>query len=79
MFVGREREMKVLRAEYDRRGGAFVPVYGRRRVGKSRLILEFMDELPAIYMLGKQAPPELQRARRSLALPGRPLRLSGSR
>lgn len=37
-----------------------MPIYGRRRVGKSALILEFTKDKPSLYFLGKQAPALLQ-------------------
>jgi AAA+ ATPase superfamily predicted ATPase len=52
MFVGRERELSKLNELYE--GGAFecVVVYGRRRVGKTRLITEFIKDKEAIYFSG---------------------------
>ena len=35
--------MEVLRRQWSRPGGAFVPVYGRRRIGKSELLLRFLE------------------------------------
>lgn len=43
-------------------GGALIPVYGRRRVGKSELVLEHLKGKPGIYYLGKKAPAALQLA-----------------
>ncbi len=60
-FIGREQELAVLDRAYDSAESAFIPVYGRRRVGKSELILRFIKNKPALYFLGKQAPAELQR------------------
>ncbi len=61
-FVGRRVELGVLDAAWKGAGGAFVPVYGRRRVGKSELILRFLADKPAIYHVGKMAPagPQLR-------------------
>ncbi|HTJ84877.1 MAG TPA: ATP-binding protein [Polyangiaceae bacterium] len=59
-FVGRAAELAVLERELERRGGAFVPVYGRRRVGKSELILHFLSRHRGIYHVGKEAPATLQ-------------------
>ena len=36
-FIGRQSELQTLEQEY-RRDGGFVVIYGRRRVGKTRLI-----------------------------------------
>jgi hypothetical protein len=55
-FVGRRAELAVLEAAWKAKGGAFVPVYGRRRVGKSELILQFLAGKRAIYHVGKVAP-----------------------
>ena len=59
-FVGRRKELAVLEEEWTRPSSGFVPIYGRRRVGKSELILKFLQDKKAIYYVGKQAPPELQ-------------------
>jgi hypothetical protein len=51
MFVNREPEMKKLMeiAESDR--AELVLIYGRRRVGKSRLLTEFARKTEALYLL----------------------------
>jgi len=59
-FVGREDEIRVLTDAYERPGSAFIPIYGRRRVGKSELILHFLKSRPGLYFLGKQATAGLQ-------------------
>jgi hypothetical protein len=59
-FLGRAAELAVLDAAWKSREGAFVPIYGRRRVGKSELILHFLRGKPAIYHVGKVAPAALQ-------------------
>lgn len=42
MFIDRERELGHLNAEYKKPGAKFVVIYGRRRVGKTTLIEEFL-------------------------------------
>ena len=59
-FVGRARELAALEAAWRARAGAFVPIYGRRRVGKSELIRRFVADKPAIYHVGNRAPAGLQ-------------------
>ena len=39
MFVGRQEELKAIKAILDKRSGS-VLVYGKRKVGKTTLILE---------------------------------------
>lgn len=56
-FVGRKEELLVLEREY-KRGEGFVVIYGRRRVGKTTLIREFIRGKDAFYFL---ATEELER------------------
>ena len=41
-FIDRQEEMQTLDNEYARKGSSFVVLYGRRRVGKTTLISEFI-------------------------------------
>ncbi len=59
-FIGRQEELGALEAAHAAPGSAFVPIYGRRRVGKSELILHFMKGRPGVYFVGKKAPVALQ-------------------
>lgn len=49
-FIGREQELNDLEKEYERESG-FVVIYGRRRVGKTTLIKEFLKHKNAFYFL----------------------------
>src|SRR4030095_16999737 len=60
-FGGRAAELKLLEEAWGRRESAFIPIYGRRRIGKSELILHFLRGKQAIYHVGKVAPAALQR------------------
>jgi len=53
MFVDRENELKALEDLYKSGKAVFMPIYGRRRVGKSELILRFMAGKKGVYLLGK--------------------------
>lgn len=59
-FVGRSNELRLLAQAAESPRSAFIPIYGRRRVGKSELILKFMKDHPGVYFLGKQSPQGLQ-------------------
>jgi len=59
-FVGRTAELAVLGKQYASPTGALVPIYGRRRVGKSELIRQFLRGKRALYHVGKTAPGALQ-------------------
>ncbi|MDI6764627.1 MAG: ATP-binding protein [Thermodesulfobacteriota bacterium] len=50
-FVNREEELVVLEKLYKEEAFQFVVLYGRRRVGKTRLVQEFIEGKPAIYFL----------------------------
>ena len=74
-FVGRSAELNLLAGALQSARSEFIPIYGRRRVGKSELILKFMSGKPGIYYLGKQSPATLQvreflaEAARALGMP----------
>lgn len=53
-FVDRELEMETLQNEYDRDGSALVVLYGRRRVGKTTLISEFIKDKKALFFLASE-------------------------
>jgi len=50
-FVDRQEELGFLEREYGQPSFRFIPLYGRRRVGKTRLVREFIKNKPAIYFL----------------------------
>ena len=53
-FIDREQEMDTLMDEYNREGSSLIIMYGRRRVGKTKLISEFIKEKNALYFLASQ-------------------------
>lgn len=52
-FIGRQTELAKLNAEYAH-DSSFVVIYGRRRVGKTTLIKEFLKEKTAFYFLATE-------------------------
>lgn len=52
MFIGRERELRALEKLYNSDKFEFAVIYGRRRVGKTALINEFIKNKKAIYFMG---------------------------
>ena len=52
-FIGRRRELESLETAYQTDGG-FVVIYGRRRVGKTTLIKEFIKDKLAFYFLATE-------------------------
>ena len=55
-FIGRQRELKSLEREYQRYSSFFV-IYGRRRVGKTTLIKEFIKGKTTFYLKLQQNTP----------------------
>ncbi len=55
MFIGRERELTTLNKLYATGGFEFAVIYGRRRVGKTALINEFIKDKKAIYFIGVES------------------------
>ena len=49
MFVGRKRELSSLEKLYHQQGFGMTVIYGRRRIGKSTLIREFLKDKRAIF------------------------------
>jgi len=53
-FINRERELTALERQYAADGASFMVIYGRRRVGKTTLIREFIKNKPAFYFLARE-------------------------
>ncbi len=60
MFVGRRKELETLESAFASKKSALIPIYGRRRVGKSELILRFLRGRQGVYFLGKQTRAAMQ-------------------
>ena len=58
-FIGREKELAALRNLLPREN-AIAVIYGRRRIGKSSLIREFLRESDALYFEGLEGRPKRQ-------------------
>ena len=63
MFIGRERELNSLGELYSHPGFGMTVIYGRRRIGKSTLINEFIKDKKAVFYtatkVGKERNLEL--------------------
>lgn len=58
MFIGRKQELKVLEETYNKNGFQMTVIYGRRRIGKSKLITEFIKDKSASYYVASQSSLE---------------------
>ena len=54
MFVGREQELSALDKLYEENTFQMVVLYGRRRVGKTTLIAEFISGKPSIFFTAQE-------------------------
>ena len=61
-FIDREEEMTTLQSEYERPGSSLVILYGRRRVGKTALISEFIKNKNALFFLASEESEAQNRA-----------------
>jgi hypothetical protein len=59
MFVGRKRELDGLNKQYESGKFEMTIIYGRRRVGKTTLIKEFIKEKNAVYFLSTNASGDM--------------------
>lgn len=61
-FIDRKSELAALETEYAKNRAGLIVIYGRRRVGKTTLIKEFLKGKPGVYFLAdKQLETELIR------------------
>ena len=59
-FVNREEEIKVLEEAAKSSNAEFIVIYGRRRVGKTRLIVEFLKGKDGIFYIAEDASKRVQ-------------------
>lgn len=55
MFIGRDKELSALDKLYKSDKFEFVVIYGRRRVGKTALINQFIDDKRSMYFMGVES------------------------
>jgi AAA+ ATPase superfamily predicted ATPase len=55
-FVDREAELSWLEERWGARDPQLLIVYGKRRVGKTELLKQFIREKPAVYLLADRRP-----------------------
>lgn len=54
MLIDREDERMALEREYERDQASFVVVYGRRRIGKTSLLVDFLKDKCGVYFLATE-------------------------
>jgi len=59
-FVDRDKELTALEKAYKNVTAEFYILYGRRRIGKSELLLQFIKDKPHFYFLSKEQNLKLE-------------------
>ncbi len=67
-FVNRHRELERLNRLAKARSAGLAVIWGRRRVGKTRLLLEWTNQNEGVYFVADESAPSIQRKFLSLAL-----------
>ncbi len=70
LFLNREAELAALLALSRGRDGGLAVVWGRRRAGKTRLLLEWCARTGGLYTTADQSSPETQRGYLARAIAG---------
>ncbi len=52
-FIDRERQMQLLEIAWESLEAQFIVIYGRRRIGKTRLMLEFMKGKQGVFYIAE--------------------------
>ncbi len=52
-FIDRKRELGFLKEKYESKNAELVVLYGRRRIGKTELLVEFSKGKNAMYFIGR--------------------------
>ena len=60
-FINRKEEMRRLMQSADSGGAGFVVVWGRRRMGKSRLLTEWSQQQRGLYWVADESAAAIQR------------------
>jgi AAA+ ATPase superfamily predicted ATPase len=50
-FINRQNELAFLEKAYNSNGFQFIPIYGRRRIGKTELVKQFLKNKKVFYYL----------------------------
>lgn len=59
-FIDRETERALLEEEWQKDGGRLIILYGRRRIGKTRLVTEFVRGKEGILHFAEDTAPQIQ-------------------
>ncbi len=54
LFVNRQEELEILEERFNNGKPEFILIYGRRRVGKTELVVNFIKNKPCLYFLSEE-------------------------
>ncbi|MHA1150713.1 MAG: ATP-binding protein [Promethearchaeota archaeon] len=60
IFINREEELALLEREWKKTTGSLVILHGRRRIGKTRLLLEFCSDKKGIFYIAEDSSVQIQ-------------------
>jgi len=61
-FIGRKEELKTLSKLYEKTGFQMAFIYGKRRIGKTTLLTEFIKDKKAVYYVATKVGTERKKA-----------------
>ncbi len=67
-FIDRERELGFLQGKWQEKGAQLIVLWGKRRVGKTELVKQFLLDKPHVYFLAESTSDREQLFRFSQAL-----------
>jgi len=67
-FINRERELSFLESKYAEDRSQFIVLWGKRRVGKTELVKQFVRNKPHVYFLSESTSEQEQLIRFSKAI-----------
>lgn len=59
-FINRKSELSLLHKEISRQGAAFIVLYGRRRIGKTALITEYIKDKTNVFYIAEDTNKKIQ-------------------
>ncbi len=60
IFINRKEELTLLEKEWNKKNGSLVILYGRRRIGKTRLLMEFSQNKNGLFYIGEDTSSYIQ-------------------
>ena len=67
-FIDREKELSFLESKYRENQAQFIILWGKRRVGKTELVKQFVRNKPHVYFLSASTSEQEQLSRFSRAI-----------